>query len=35
MFLFVVRNLYDNNQTMQNNLQGLSVVCKYFDYEEK
>ena len=35
MFLFVIENTYENNQTMQNNMQGLDVVCKYFNYEEK
>ena len=35
MFLSVIENTYENNQTMQNNMQGLDVVCKYFRYEEK
>ncbi len=36
MILFVVRNAYEDIQTMQqNNVQGLNVVCKYSDYEEK
>ncbi len=35
MLLFVAKNSYEINQTMQINVQGLNVVCKYFDYEEK
>ena len=35
MFLFVVETTYRPIQTMQNNGQGLTVVCKYFGYEEK
>ena len=35
MFLFVYENAYENIQTMQNYMQGLNVVCKYFSYEEK
>jgi len=35
MFLFVVENTYEIIQTMQINVQGLKVVCKYFGYEEK
>lgn len=35
MFLFVVENTYESIQTMQINVQGLNVVCKYFGYEEK
>lgn len=35
MSLFVVENTYVVIQTMQVNVQGLNVVCKYFDYEEK
>ena len=35
MFLFVVENTYEMIQTMQINVQGLSVVCKYSGYEEK
>ena len=36
MLLFVVENSYEAIQTMQQiNVQGLNVVCKYSDYEEK
>ena len=35
MFLFVVANSYDNLPALQNNVQGLIVVCKYSGYEEK
>ena len=35
MYLFVVRTTYTSIQTVQNNGQGLTVVCKYFGYEEK
>ena len=35
MLLFVTENSYANIQTMQINPQGLNVVCKYLDYEEK
>jgi len=35
MFLFVVENTYESIQTMQINVQGLNVVCKYSGYEEK
>lgn len=35
MCLFVVENTYVVIQTMQVNVQGLNVVCKYSDYEEK
>ena len=35
MFLFVVENTYESIQTMQINVQGLIVVCKYSGYEEK
>lgn len=35
MSLFVVENTYVVVQTMQVNVQGLNVVCKYSDYEEK
>ena len=35
MFLFVVENTYEMIQAMQNNQQGLNVVCKYLGYEEK
>ena len=35
MFLFVVENSYEIIQTMQINVQGLNVVCKYSGYEEK
>ena len=35
MFAFVTVNSYANIQTMPNNGQGLNVVCKYSDYEEK
>ena len=35
MYLFVVGNAYGMIQTLQMNWQGLNVVCKYFDYEEK
>lgn len=35
MFLFVVENRYENIPTMQINLQGLIIVSKYSDYEEK
>ena len=34
MLLFVVENSYEIIQTMQINVQGLNVVCKYFGYEE-
>ena len=35
MLLFVTETTCNNNQTMQNNMQGLNVVCKYSGYEEK
>jgi len=35
MFAFVIENSYINIQTLQINVQGLNVVCKYSDYEEK
>ena len=35
MFSLVVGNAYGWNQTLQINLQGLNVVCKYSGYEEK
>jgi len=35
MFLFVVENTYEINQTMQISVQGLVAVCKYSDDEEK
>ena len=35
MFVFVIDNSYQNNQAMQNNMQCLNVVCKYFDYEKE
>lgn len=35
MFLFVVENTHEIIQTMQNNVQGLNVICKYLDYKEK
>jgi len=35
MFLFVIENAYEIIQTMQINMQGLNVVCKYSGYEEK
>ena len=35
MYLFATETTYTSNQTMQNNGQGLIVVCKYFGYEEK
>ena len=35
MFLFVIENEYESIQTMQMNMQGLNVVCKYSDYKEK
>ena len=35
MFVFVIENSYANIQTMQINVQGLNVVCKYSGYEEK
>ncbi len=35
MFLFVVENTYEIIQTLPINVQGLNVVCKYSDYEEK
>ena len=35
MFVFVNENSYANIQTLQINVQGLNVVCKYLDYEEK
>ncbi len=35
MFLFVVENTYEIIQTMQINVQGLNVICKYSDYKEK
>jgi len=36
MLLFVVENSYEVIQAMQQiNVQGLNVVCKYSDYEEK
>ena len=35
MFLFVVENTYEIIKTMQINVQGLNVVCKYSGYEEK
>lgn len=35
MFLFVVENTYEMIQTLQVNVQGLHVVCKYSGYEEK
>jgi len=35
MFLFVIDNAYERIQTMQINMQGLNVVCKYSGYEEK
>ena len=35
MLLFVVENSYEIIQTMQINVQGLNVVCKYPGYEEK
>ena len=35
MFLFVVENTYEMIQTLQMNVQGLNVVCKYSGYEEK
>ena len=35
MFLFVVENRYEIIETLQINVQGLSVVCKYSGYEEK
>ena len=35
MFLFVVRNSYEDIQTMHVNEHCLNVVCEYIDYEEK
>lgn len=35
MFLFVIENTYERIQTMQVNMQGLNVVCKYSGCEEK
>lgn len=35
MFLFVVGKTYGIIQTVQVCVQGLNVVCKYSDYEEK
>ena len=35
MFLFVIENEYESNQTMQMNMQCLTFVCKYSDYKEK
>ena len=35
MLVFVVENSYEIIETMQINVQGLNVVCKYSDYEEK
>lgn len=35
MFSFVIENTYAVIQTMQINVQGLNVVCKYFGYEGK
>ncbi len=35
MFVFVMDNSYQNDQAMQNDMQCLSFVCKYSDYEEK
>ena len=35
MFVFVIDNSYQNNQAMQNNMQGLNVVCKYYGYEKE
>ncbi len=35
MLLFVTETTCNNNQTMQNNMQGLNVVCKYFGYEKE
>lgn len=35
MLLFVVEYLYEIIRTMQINMQGLNVVYKYSDYEEK
>ena len=35
MFLFVTEITYTSIQTMQNNWQGLTVVCKYGSCEEK
>ena len=35
MFLFAVEITYAMIETMQINVQGLNVVCKYSGYEEK
>lgn len=35
MLLFVVEYSYEIIRTMQINMQGLNVVYKYSDYEEK
>lgn len=35
MLVFVIENTYENNETMQMDMQGLNVVCKYSSYEEK
>ncbi len=35
MLVFVIENTYENNETMQNDMHGLNVVCKYSSYEEK
>lgn len=35
MFSIVIEITCRNNQTVQMNEQGLTVVCKYFDDEEK
>jgi len=35
MFLFAIENTYEIIMAMQINMQGLTVVCKYFENEEK
>jgi len=35
MYLFATTTTYTAIQTVQNNPYGLTVVCKYFGYEEK
>ena len=35
MFLFGVETTYEITQTLQINVQGLNLICKYSDYKEK